>query len=74
MYKCTRNRIYRLQITYTDSNAANNKRITTHLQDIRLAIWCLIFCQKPTSKITTPLTTPLIAPDFNFNLIPYQDI
>ena len=32
------------------------------------------FSLKPTPKITTPLTTHLIAPNFNFNLIPYQDI
>ena len=32
------------------------------------------FCPKITPKTTAPLTTPLIAPNFNFNLLPYQDI
>ena len=50
-----------------------NKRINSHPQNIRLIIWCL-FLQKITLKITKPLTTTLIAPNFNFNLIPYKDI
>ena len=50
-----------------------NKRINSHPQNIRLIIWCL-FLQKITQKIAAPLTTHLIAPNFNFNLVPYKDI
>ena len=32
------------------------------------------FSPKITPKITKPLTTHLIAPNFNFNLVPYKDI
>ena len=50
-----------------------NKRINTNPQYIRHQIWCL-FLQKITLKIAAPLTTHLIAPNFNFNLVPYKDI
>ena len=50
-----------------------NKRINSQPQNIRLTIWCL-FLQKITPKITKPLTITLIAPNFNFDLVPYKDI
>ena len=51
-----------------------NKRIITNPQNIKTHNLVSYFSPKITQKIITPLTTTLITPNFNFNLIPYQDI
>ena len=53
-----------------------NKRITNnpstkHQTYIQSGVF---FFKKITLKITKPLTTTLIAPNFNFNFVPYKDI
>ena len=60
---------------WLSAGTINKRIINTHPQNIRLTYNLVsYFAQKITPKITKPLTTTLIAPNFNFNLIPYKDI
>lgn len=65
--------IVKPESNWLSAGTINKRIINTHPQNIRLIIWCLVL-QKITQKIAAPLTTHLIAPNFNFNIIPYKDI